>query len=150
MARRCGPVRAGAACSSNGSPARSSRSWGHPLDAITRAKRRDLALFESHARRSGAERLTFDYQYDANGHPQQYYCRSDHYHYARFGIPVVFFSSGGHRDYHMVTDEPQYLEYDSLRMVTQFIHDVAWELGNRAQRPVVDKPRQDPNAQCRQ
>lgn len=102
------------------------------------------------ARRSGAERLTFDYQYDANGHPQQYYCRSDHYHYARFGIPVVFFSSGGHRDYHMVTDEPQYLEYDSLRMVTQFIHDVAWELGNRAERPVVDKPRQDPDGPCRQ
>ena len=101
-------------------------------------------------RRAGAERLTFDYQYDANGHPQQYYCRSDHYHYARFGIPVVFFSSGGHRDYHMVTDEPQYIQYESLRMVTQFIHDVAMEVGNRAQRPVVDKPRQDPNAQCRQ
>lgn len=102
------------------------------------------------ARRAGSERMTFDYQYDANGHPQQYYCRSDHYHYARFGIPVVFFSSGGHRDYHMVTDEPQYIEYDSLRAVTQFIHDVALELGNRTQRPVVDKPRQDPNGACRQ
>ena len=101
-------------------------------------------------RRPANERMTFDYQYDANGHPQQYYCRSDHYHYARFGIPVVFFSAGGHRDYHMVTDEPQYIEYESLRMVTQFIHDVALEIANRAQRPVVDKPVQDPNAQCRQ
>ena len=31
--------------------------------------------------------LKFDYQFDAPGHPQQYYCRSDHYMYARFGIP---------------------------------------------------------------
>lgn len=102
------------------------------------------------SRRNSAERLTFDYQYDADRHPQQYYCRSDHYHYARFGIPVVFFSSGGHRDYHMVTDEAQYIDYGSLRMVTQFIHDVAWELGSRAQRPVVDQQRQDPDAPCRQ
>ena len=108
-------------------------------------------LVESvNSRRSGADRMTFDYQYDANGHPQQYYCRSDHYHYARFGIPVVFFSSGGHRDYHMVTDEAQYIDFASLRAVTQFIHDVAQELGNRPQRPVVDQPRQDPNGQCRQ
>jgi Zn-dependent M28 family amino/carboxypeptidase len=45
----------------------------------------------------GGHGLTFDYQYDANGHPDQYYCRSDHYEYARFGIPVVFLSTGGHR-----------------------------------------------------
>ena len=46
----------------------------------------------------------FDYSFDANGHPQQYYCRSDHYEYARYGIPITFFSTGGHRDYHQVTD----------------------------------------------
>ena len=32
----------------------------------------------------------FDYQYDAPGHPENIYCRSDHYNYARFGIPIVF------------------------------------------------------------
>lgn len=98
--------------------------------------------------RPEGERMTFDYQYDANGHPAQYYCRSDHYHYARFGIPVVFFSTGGHRDYHMVTDEAQYIEYDSLRMVTQFIHDVALALANRTRRPAVDKPVPDPQGPC--
>ena len=56
----------------------------------------------------------FDYQFDANGHPQQYYCRSDHYEYARYGIPITFFSTGGHRDYHQVTDEPQYIDYDQM------------------------------------
>ena len=50
---------------------------------------------------------------DANGHPQNIYCRSDHYEYARYGIPIVFFTTGGHADYHQVTDEPQYIDYDA-------------------------------------
>jgi hypothetical protein len=92
----------------------------------------------------------FDYQYDAPGHPQQFYCRSDHYMYARYGIPVVFVSTGGHVDYHMVTDEPQYIDYDKLRDVTQFIHDVALEIANRPTKLVVDKPRPDPRGRCLQ
>jgi hypothetical protein len=92
--------------------------------------------------------FAFDYQYDAPRHPQQFYCRSDHYMYARYGIPVVFMSTGGHVDYHMVTDEPQYIDYDKLRDVTQFIHDVAVEIANRPARLVVDKPKPDPQGQC--
>jgi hypothetical protein len=42
--------------------------------------------------------FTFNYAFDAQGHPDQYYCRSDHANYARFGIPIVFFSTGSHRD----------------------------------------------------
>jgi hypothetical protein len=92
--------------------------------------------------------FAFDYQYDAPGHPQQFYCRSDHYMYARYGIPVVFMSTGGHVDYHMVTDEPEYIDYDKLRDVTQFIHDVAVEIANRPARLVVDKSKPDPRGQC--
>jgi len=92
--------------------------------------------------------FSFDYQYDEPGHPQQFYCRSDHYMYARYGIPVVFMSTGGHVDYHMVTDEPQYIDYDKLRDVTQFMHDVAAEIANRSARLVVDKPKPDPRGQC--
>jgi hypothetical protein len=90
----------------------------------------------------------FDYQYDAARHPQQFYCRSDHYMYARYGIPVVFMSTGGHVDYHMVTDEPQYIDYDKLREVTQFIHDVTVEIANRPARLVVDKPKPNPSGVC--
>lgn len=68
--------------------------------------------------------------------------------YARYGIPVVFLSTGGHVDYHMTTDEPQYLDYDKLRDVTQFIHDVAVEIANRPARLVVDKPKPDPRGDC--
>jgi hypothetical protein len=92
----------------------------------------------------------FDYQYDANGHPQQYYCRSDHYEYARYGIPVVFFSTGGHRDYHQVTDEPQYIDYDQLARVTTLIKDVATRVADLDHRVVVDKPKPDPKGQCQQ
>ena len=92
----------------------------------------------------------FDYGLDADGHPQNIYCRSDHYMYARYGIPVVFFTTGGHRDYHQVTDEAQYLDYDHLRRVTQLIHDVTWRVADLDHRPAVDKPKPDPDAPCRQ
>jgi hypothetical protein len=92
----------------------------------------------------------FDYSLDADGHPQNIYCRSDHYMYARYGIPVVFFTTGGHRDYHQVTDEPQYLHYDHFRRATQLIHDVAVRVADLDRRPVVDKPKPDPTGACQQ
>jgi len=90
----------------------------------------------------------FDYQFDASGHPEQYYCRSDHYMYARYGIPIAFFTTGGHRDYHQVTDEPQYIDYDKLTNVSQFVHDVAAAVANLDHRVVVDKPKPDPRGNC--
>ena len=79
-------------------------------------------------------RLPFDYAYDANGHPDQYYCRSDHYMYARYGIPIVFFSTGGHRDYHQVTDEAQYLDFDKYATVVRFVDALA-DQGRRSGPP---------------
>jgi hypothetical protein len=95
-----------------------------------------------------AQPFTFDYQFDASGHPEQYYCRSDHYMYARYGIPIAFFTTGNHRDYHQVTDEPEYIDYDKLAHVAQFVHDVAASVANLDHRVVVDKPKPDPHGQC--
>jgi len=94
--------------------------------------------------------FAFNYEYDADGHPQQYYCRSDHYMYARYGVPVVFMSTGGHRDYHMRTDEAQYIDYPKLARVTDFVRGVVWRVANLDQRPVVDRPVPDPSLPCRQ
>jgi hypothetical protein len=94
--------------------------------------------------------MKFDYQYDADGHPSQYYCRSDHYMYARYGIPIVFFTTGSHRDYHQLTDEAEYIDYEQLALVSNFVYDVVLTLANLDHRVVVDKPKPDPNAQCRQ
>ncbi len=94
--------------------------------------------------------LTFDYTFDADGHPQNYYCRSDHYMYARYGIPIVFMSTGGHRDYHQLTDEPQYIDYDKLARVAGFMQALVVRVANLDHRVVVDKPVPDINAPCRQ
>jgi hypothetical protein len=68
--------------------------------------------------------------------------------YARFGIPIVFFSTGSHRDYHMVTDEVQYIDFAKLARVAQLIHDVGLSVANLDHRVVVDKPKPDPNGTC--
>jgi len=94
--------------------------------------------------------LVFDYTYDADGHPDNFYCRSDHYMYARYGIPIAFFSTGGHRDYHQVTDEVQYLDFEKFARVTSFVADLAGRVANLDHRVVVDKPKPDPQAPCKQ
>jgi len=98
--------------------------------------------------RARKQPFIFDYQYDASGHPEQYYCRSDHYMYARYGIPIAFFTTGNHRDYHQVTDEPEYIDYDKLAHVSQFVYDVASAVANLDHRVVVDKPKPDPRGNC--
>lgn len=90
----------------------------------------------------------FDYQFDATGHPEQYYCRSDHYMYARYGIPIVFMSTGGHADYHEMTDEVEFIDFDKLSKVSRFVHELAVAVGNAPARPLVDKPKPDPRGQC--
>ena len=97
---------------------------------------------------TSSEPLRFDYSWDANGHPQRIYCRSDHYNYARHGIPIAFFTTGIHMDYHQLTDEPQYVDYEKLRRISQLVHDVAVRVGNLDHRVVVDKPKPDPAAMC--
>jgi hypothetical protein len=94
--------------------------------------------------------LKFDYALDANGHPQNIYCRSDHWSYARWGIPIVFFTTGGHADYHQVTDEPQYIDYGHMATVARLVHDAAVTVGNLGHRVTVDKPKPDPHGNCQQ
>ena len=67
------------------------------------------------------------------------YGRSDHANYARYNIPIVFFFTGLHADYHQVTDEPQYLDYPHYTRITRFVHDLVVDVANLAQRPVVDR-----------
>ena len=94
--------------------------------------------------------MDIDTTFDANGHPLNRYCRSDHYMYARYGIPSTYFSLGYHTDYHQVTDEPQYIDYGHMARVAGFVHDVAEAVANRDERLVVDKPKPDPRGSCRQ
>ena len=99
-----------------------------------------------------SQKLPFrlDYQYDANGHPENIYCRSDHYEYARYGIPVVFATTGLHGDYHQVTDEPQYISYDHMARIGTLMYDMAVRVANLDHRPMIDKPKPDPKGRCQQ
>ena len=95
--------------------------------------------------------FVFDYSYDAPGHPLQYYCRADHYSYARYGIPALALSRGEHLDYHQVTDEPQYIDYPDMARVTRMVYAAALALANMPTRPRLDVPKPaDPHGSCRQ
>jgi hypothetical protein len=100
--------------------------------------------------REGNHGMRFDYSMDANGHPMNIYCRSDHYEYARYGIPITFFTTGGHSDYHQVTDEPQYIDYPHMARVGNLIEQIAERVANLDHRVVVDKPKPNPAGACQQ
>ncbi len=93
-------------------------------------------------------KLEFDYAFDAPGHPERYYCRSDHWNYARMGIPVTFFSGGNHVDYHQLTDEPQYIDYPQFTRVVLLTQDVTETIANLDHRLVRDKPKPSPDTPC--
>ncbi len=87
--------------------------------------------------------LKLDYRFDETVTWAGYnniYGRSDHARYARFNIPIAFFFTGLHQDYHRVTDEPQYIDYPHYTRITNYIRDLLVEVANRDKRPALDKP----------
>jgi len=83
--------------------------------------------------------LKLDYTYNRVDDPNQFYSRSDHYNFAKHNIPVIFYFTGTHVDYHKPTDTPDKIQYDLLEKRTKLIFYTAWELANRENKVVVDK-----------
>lgn len=83
--------------------------------------------------------LDLDYRYNDPADPNHYYERSDHYNFAKFGIPSVFLFNGVHPDYHRATDTADKIEFDALAKRTQLAFVIAWEIANRKDRLTVDK-----------
>jgi len=79
-------------------------------------------------------RLELDYTYNDPKDPNRYYFRSDHYNFAKLGIPSVFFFSGVHEDYHRPTDTMDKIDFDRMLYLTEYILYNSWELANRSQR----------------
>lgn len=84
-------------------------------------------------------KLDLDYKYNDINDPERIYYRSDHYNFAKNGIPSIFFFNGVHADYHLPGDTPDKIEYDALAKRIQLAFATAWEVANRKDRPVVDK-----------
>lgn len=82
--------------------------------------------------------LELDYTYNDPNDPNRFYYRSDHYNFAKNGIPVIFFFTGVHEDYHKITDTPDKLHYEKMEKITRHIFYTAWEIANRDARPVVN------------
>jgi hypothetical protein len=84
-------------------------------------------------------KLALDYKYNDRNDPERIYFRSDHYNFAKKGIPSIFFFNGIHADYHLPSDTPDKIEYDALAKRAQLAFALAWELANRKERIKVDK-----------
>lgn len=82
--------------------------------------------------------LDLDETFNAPDDPNRFYYRSDHYNFARKGVPSVFFFSGVHEDYHQPGDEVEKIRFDLLHQRTLLVFHTAWEVANREQRLVVD------------
>jgi hypothetical protein len=79
-------------------------------------------------------KLELDYTYNSDDDPNQFYYRSDHYNFAKRGIPAIFYFSGVHDDYHRPTDTPEKLMYGKAEKIAKLAFHTTWELANRNDR----------------
>ena len=84
-------------------------------------------------------KLNLDYKFNDRADKNRFYYRSDHYNFAKNGIPSVFLFNGVHADYHKQSDEVDKIEFDALTKRTQLAFTIVWEIANRENRLVVDK-----------
>ncbi len=100
------------------------------LDSLCEQTNRKLSLFK------------FDYTFDADSDPNRYYYRSDHYNYAKFGIPVVFFFDGMTADYHKITDDYEKINFPKIEKTARLVYTLASRIANLDHRLKVDRQNQ--------
>ena len=83
------------------------------------------------------EPMAIDKSWDIPANPLNRFCRSDQVNYVRKNIPVVYMSLGYGPDYHMQSDEPQYIDYDHAARLGRFVHDVMTAVANRKEKPAI-------------
>jgi hypothetical protein len=77
----------------------------------------------------------FDRVWDSPTHPERIYFRSDHFNYARKGIPILFLTTGLHEDYHKASDQAANINYPKMARVASLVLELGATLGNRETRP---------------
>jgi Zn-dependent M28 family amino/carboxypeptidase len=101
---------------------RLSREFGDIIDSVNATRTEVMAI---------------DKSWDVTANPLNRFCRSDQVNYVRKDIPVTYFSLGYAQDYHQLTDEPQYIEYEHSARLARFIHDVMLAVATRTDRPAI-------------
>lgn len=84
--------------------------------------------------------LIGNYDYNDLTHPERYFYRSDHINFAQKDIPVLFYSTGTHRDYHKVTDEEKRIDYDKFLKMTRFSYKAGYNVADYKGSITVDNP----------
>lgn len=86
-------------------------------------------------------RLGLDYKFNDPKDPQRIYYRSDHYNFAKIGVPIIFYADGVTKpDYHRPTDTPDKINYPLLAKRAQLVFYTAWEMANRENLMKRDRP----------
>lgn len=86
--------------------------------------------------------LELDYEFNDPKDPNRFYYRSDHYNFAKNNIPVVFYFTGVHEDYHKPTDDVEKIMFPKYNKIVKVIFYTIWDLGNRTKKIVVDSNKQ--------
>ncbi len=89
---------------------------------------------------SGYLNMDYDTRYDDPKDTNRFFFRSDHYNYAKNGIPIAFWFDGEHEDYHQPGDEPQKIDYVKMEKIARTIAITLWKLTDLKERPKIDKP----------
>src|SRR5687768_11920652 len=87
--------------------------------------------------------LELDYKFNDPDDPEQIFYRSDHYNFAKKGVPIIFYFDGIHKDYHRPSDTVDKINFDLLEKRAQFIFLTAWEIANRENMLKRDLPLPD-------
>jgi len=73
---------------------------------------------------------------------RNYFRRSDQFNYAKHGIPVAFFTTGEHRDYHKPSDEVEHIVFEKYERIVRFAFEIGWTMANRPERPAFTGKKQ--------
>ncbi|GAA4021699.1 hypothetical protein GCM10022409_01770 [Hymenobacter glaciei] len=83
--------------------------------------------------------IALDYKFNAENDPERIYYRSDHYNFAKHNVPIIFYTSGLHPQYHKATDDVEFIDFPAMARRDQLIFHTAWALAARDAR-VALKP----------
>jgi Zn-dependent M28 family amino/carboxypeptidase len=76
------------------------------------------------------QKLKLDYYYNDPNNPERIYFRSDHWNYAKHGVPIIFYFDGTHVDYHRPTDTVDKIDFGKMTQVTRLVFETGWRIAN--------------------
>jgi hypothetical protein len=98
----------------------------------------ELHNVNEEANASLSKPLTLNYDLNDPADPESIYTRSDHYSYASKGVPIIFFTTGLHRDYHYLTDEVSKIDFTKLTRITELVYATGTRVANLDHVPARD------------